>query len=183
MTENRKRKFRRWATKGIPKGAPANEKRAFGAFITNRRKRIANRLGAFEAGKARDYETKKTRGKWTELAINRDLEDVTSDSFRRNVAAFATEFKRSHRGGVAFIRIKILANSNPYAADGVIDIVENAQEHWFGSLPFTDAEMARKAIDVICDDLAERVLPGNEFGRILTVHVYTVRNKRNVKRA
>lgn len=181
MTPTRKRKFRRWAEKGIPKRAPLSEKRAFGAFLTNRGKRNVKAAKLTPKGRAKRINTKNTTGYEREFIINKPLSTLDDLQWRGKISGIAEGFRKTKRSKVVFIRLLLrLSLAITYINVEIEETDDGYALKWVGSREGHDSESVLSSFNELCDRVLEGVGDSRD-GMVDLLSIYTLKGKR-VKR-
>jgi hypothetical protein len=177
LTENRKRKFRRWSNLGVPKGAPLREKLAFGAFTTNRQRRAVSGTSV-KFKDAQSWDSKVNEGEFLEIDLGLPLKAAREKRFRGKLARIASEFQRKFKG-TGFVRLQFLARGADGSKSVDIGDFEEPTENWLGSRHFKTLARAREVVGELCDKIADEFLENNPDGLILKAHIFVLRTKKH----
>ena len=178
MTNARKAKFRRWARKGIPKGAPLRERFAFGAFKTNQGKRNEKAAELKSKGRAKRFDTKNTRGWERGFDVGKPLSILDNVQWRGKISRIAESFRKGKKCKVVFVRLKLsLSLEITYATVEIAETDDGYAIKWFGSREGHDSESTLASFHELCDGIIEKIGESRD-GTVDMVSIYTLRNKR-----
>jgi hypothetical protein len=190
LSNTRKRKFRRWATRGVPQRAPLSEKLAFGAFQANKAKRERKKLGLGKKSPDRRIVTVNTIGWVTEFETSERLEILHDMQWRAGLSKQANNFRKRRRCLVVFVRLLLeLPHEAQFYSGSEDDSDDEYQRRWVGSAEGHDYESMNTSFSELCDHILKKLgnytnLDGsiNLDGKLVKVGFYCLRTKRRAKR-
>jgi hypothetical protein len=179
MTSARKDKFRRWERAGrTPRRAPISEKRAFGAWKTNRIKRDEKRAGLQRKGKVKRVATKNTHGFEVVYEVNKPLDILDDLVWRGSMAKRVNDFRRTKRGKVAFARLLLsLSTKITYATVELAEMEDGYAGKWFGSRESHSLESSQSVFHELCDRILDGVGDSRD-GTVEELAIYTLTSRK-----